>query len=75
MSARLFCLRGFRVVTSPIQSSILDRADEHRTDPHQNVIQFLRSIKLARAKHYLKRRGIKQWDRWDYSNKAFAWKK
>jgi len=39
-------------------------ADVCQPDPRQSVSEFLRGIRLLQAKHYLKRRGIKPWDRW-----------
>ena len=40
-------------------------------DPETNVRRFLREQSLRRAKGYLKARGIKPWDRWDFTDTAF----
>lgn len=75
MSANLFYLRAFRLVTSPMKAYGERSEAVDQRDPHTNVVRFLRDIKLKRAKHYLQRHGIKQWDRWDRTNTAFAWRR
>lgn len=49
------------------------RARVCQLDPQQVVSEFLRAEKVKRAKHYLLRRGIKPWTKWDYSNTTWKW--